>query len=167
MQSIANVDLLAGIDVLCVDKTGTLSENRLTLLEPFAVSGDPEDVMLTACLTIPSDTKNLDSADRAFLRALKNYSGAKDSIGHYKVIDAEPFNPVTKRMLSLVETPPGERILCTKGAPMFVFATCLADNPDTQNFEGEYKNIWSPTLLIVAFAVSALPESAIPINGNF
>ena len=140
-STMSDTELLAGIDVLCVDKTGTLTENRLTLLQPYAASCDPEDVMLNACLTISSGTKNIDAIDKTFLRALKHYPRARDNVGRYKIIDHEPFNIETKRMLSLVEAPSGERIFCTKGAPLYVLDICLRDNPDTQDLSEEYKDM--------------------------
>ncbi|EGD92645.1 plasma membrane ATPase [Trichophyton tonsurans CBS 112818] len=49
VQKLSAIESLAGVEILCSDKTGTLTKNKLSLAEPYCVSGvDPEDLMLTA-----------------------------------------------------------------------------------------------------------------------
>lgn len=68
---LAAMEELAGIDVLCSDKTGTLTQNKLTMGEPFCVSGvRPEEVVLAASLA--SRAENQDPIDLAVLSGLKD-----------------------------------------------------------------------------------------------
>ena len=68
---LAAMEELAGIDVLCSDKTGTLTQNRLTLGDPFCVGGiRPEEVVLAASLA--SRAENQDPIDTAVLGGLKD-----------------------------------------------------------------------------------------------
>ena len=65
------IEELAGMDVLCSDKTGTLTQNKLTLGEPFTVSGTTaEQVILEAALA--SRAEDQDSIDLAVLGGLKD-----------------------------------------------------------------------------------------------
>lgn len=138
-SNMSQAQILAGIDVLCVDKTGTLTENMLTLLEPYTSSCDAEDVILAACLTFKSeDSRDHDPIDKTFIRALKHYPRARDSVGRHKIIDLEPFSIETRRTEALVEAPSGERIFYTKGAPRYVLDLCLRDNSETHAFKEEY-----------------------------
>jgi H+-transporting ATPase len=63
---LAAIEELAGVDVLCADKTGTLTQNKLTLGDPFGDSGIPADqVILDAALVSRADNK--DTIDPAVL----------------------------------------------------------------------------------------------------
>lgn len=78
---LANLEFLGGVDVLCVDKTGTLTQNRLHASEPYWIDGtDPKNVMLTACLTAPQNKAEVDALDRSLLRALKHYPLARTNL---------------------------------------------------------------------------------------
>lgn len=140
VQALTGIESLAGIEILCSDKTGTITENRLTLLEPYCVSYDAEDLILTACLSSSPDKKDLDSIDRAIAMALKQYPQAKANLDRYKVLDWQPVDVKTKRMQCLVESPLGERLLCVKGAPRAILELCLQDQPDKVTIEEKFKN---------------------------
>jgi H+-transporting ATPase len=79
VQKLSAIESLAGVEILCSDKTGTLTKNKLSLAEPFTVSGvDPEDLMLTACLAASRKKKGIDAIDKAFLKSLRYYSRASE-----------------------------------------------------------------------------------------
>ena len=72
------IESLAGVEILCSDKTGTLTKNKLSLHEPYTVEGvEPDDLMLTACLAASRKKKGLDAIDKAFLKSLINYQELK------------------------------------------------------------------------------------------
>jgi H+-transporting ATPase len=112
---LAAMEELAGIDVLCSDKTGTLTQNRLTLGDPFCVGGvRPEEVVLAASLA--SRAENQDPIDTAVLGGLKD-AGA---LGGYQIVHFQPFDPVHKRTESAVEGPGKIQFRVTKGAPQVI-----------------------------------------------
>lgn len=141
VQKLSAIESLAGVEILCSDKTGTLTKNKLSLSEPFTVAGvDPEDLMLTACLAASRKKKGIDAIDKAFLKALKYYPRAKSVLSKYKVVDFHPFDPVSKKVQALVESPQGERIICVKGAPLFVLRTVEEDHAIPPEIDEAYKN---------------------------
>lgn len=118
-----------------------MTKNKLSLAEPFTVEGvEPEDLMLTACLAASRKKKGIDAIDKAFLKSLKFYPRAKSVLTKYKVIEFHPFDPVSKKVSAVVESPQGERIICVKGAPLFVLKTVEEDHPIPEEIDAAYKN---------------------------
>ncbi|KAL6946425.1 plasma membrane H+-ATPase [Hanseniaspora osmophila] len=141
VQKLSAIESLAGVEILCSDKTGTLTKNKLSLHEPYTVEGvDDDDLMLTACLAASRKKKGLDAIDKAFLKSLISYPKAKALLTKYKVLDFHPFDPVSKKVTAVVESPEGEKIVCVKGAPLFVLKTVEEDHPLPEDIRENYEN---------------------------
>ncbi|KAK1597589.1 plasma-membrane proton-efflux P-type ATPase [Colletotrichum navitas] len=141
VQKLSAIESLAGVEILCSDKTGTLTKNKLSLAEPYTVAGvDPEDLMLTACLAASRKKKGMDAIDKAFLKSLRYYPRAKSVLSKYQVLEFFPFDPVSKKVTALVQSPAGERITCVKGAPLFVLKTVEQDHEIPEEIDQAYKN---------------------------
>ena len=111
------IEELAGVDVLCADKTGTLTQNKLTLGDPFSVNNIPaEQIILSAALA--SRAENNDTIDLAVLGGLKN----KEALKEYQVVHFLPFDPVHKRTEATVKGKDGKTFKVTKGAPQVILA---------------------------------------------
>lgn len=141
VQKLSAIESLAGVEILCSDKTGTLTKNKLSLAEPYTVAGvEPDDLMLTACLAASRKKKGIDAIDKAFLKSLRYYPRAKNVLSQYKIVRFHPFDPVSKKVQAVVESPQGERITCVKGAPLFVLRTVEQDHPVPENIADAYRN---------------------------
>ncbi|CAI8506009.1 unnamed protein product [Hanseniaspora opuntiae] len=141
VQKLSAIESLAGVEILCSDKTGTLTKNKLSLHEPYTVEGvDANDLMLTACLAASRKKKGLDAIDKAFLKSLINYPTAKNLLTKYKVLEFHPFDPVSKKVTALVESPEGQKITCVKGAPLFVLKTVEEDHALSEEIRENYEN---------------------------
>ena len=111
------IEELAGVDVLCADKTGTLTQNKLTLGDPFSVNNIPAaQIILSAALA--SRIENNDTIDLAVLGGLKD----KDALKDYQVVHFLPFDPVHKRTEATVKGKDGKTFKVSKGAPQVVLA---------------------------------------------
>jgi H+-transporting ATPase len=109
------IEELAGVDVLCSDKTGTLTENTLTLGDPFSVKNvTAEQVIITAALASRADDE--DTIDLAVLGGLKD----NDALAGYQVTDYQPFDPVHKRTEATVTAADRTSFKATKGAPQVI-----------------------------------------------
>ncbi len=109
------IEELAGVDILCTDKTGTLTQNTLTLGDPFVVDDvQVEQVILDAALA--SRVDDADTIDLAVLGGL----ASDDALEDYQVAHFQPFDPVGKRTEANIIAADGTSFTVTKGAPQVI-----------------------------------------------
>ncbi|XP_041019441.1 plasma membrane ATPase-like [Juglans microcarpa x Juglans regia] len=120
------IEEMAGMDVLCSDKTGTLSLNKLivdrNLIEVFAEGVEKEHVILLAARA--SRTENQDSVDAAMVGMLANPNEARAGIREVHFL---PFNPVNKRTELTYMDENGNWHRASKGAPEQILALCNSE----------------------------------------
>lgn len=101
VSRLASIEELAGVDILCCDKTGTLTKNQMTVAEPFTVKNfNPEDLMFFAALA--SKEENRDPIEIPIFQWLKNHN-LYNKIKNCKQKKFIPFDPVRKRTEALIQ----------------------------------------------------------------
>ena len=120
VKRLSSVEDLGSIEILCADKTGTLTENKLQLERISAV--DKEKCLLYALLTSSYMTEEIESTLNPFDLALfeKASSAIRQSLKKFKEISEIPFDPLRLRGSVLLEDEKGNSILIVKGAPEII-----------------------------------------------
>ncbi|MBS7643417.1 plasma-membrane proton-efflux P-type ATPase [Candidatus Bathyarchaeota archaeon] len=122
-----SIEDAASVEVLCLDKTGTITQNKLSVVDPIPFSEfRKEDVALMGSLASREESKDMiDLAVIEYARRLGvDYSA-------YKQISFTPFDPSIKRSEAIIEGK-GERFRVVKGAPQIVIPVCAGTDKETQ-----------------------------------
>jgi H+-transporting ATPase len=119
VSKLVSIEELAGVDVLCSDKTGTITQNLLTVAQ-LQVFGDftVEDVLLFGALS--SREENRDPIDEAVVSDAKSNKHVAAELVNYSIDDFKPFDPVSKRTLATVRTKENLTFKVSKGAPQVI-----------------------------------------------
>lgn len=119
VSKLVSIEEMAGMDILCSDKTGTLTRNELTLGAPDPAPGVArDDLLLAAVLASRRDAP--DAIDAAIIAA------APAVPGNYVTRSFQPFDPVAKRAEAGIEQD-GRRFTVAKGAPQVIADLCAPD----------------------------------------
>ncbi|MDI9437558.1 MAG: plasma-membrane proton-efflux P-type ATPase [Euryarchaeota archaeon] len=123
VSKLSSIEEMAGVDVLCSDKTGTITKNELAVagLEPFP-GFDEKQLLLYAALA--SEEESGDPIDGAILKKTRTEIGPVGD--EYNIKEFKPFNPVVKRTEALVEGG-GKRFGVSKGAVQSIQSLALED----------------------------------------
>jgi H+-transporting ATPase len=120
------------MDILCADKTGTITSNKLSVAEVTAFDGyTKEDVILFGALA--SSEANQDPMDIAFLEAARQ-KGL--DTGDFVQVGFTPFDPSSRRTESIIKKN-NDRIRVTKGAVKTLAALCGYDAEQISILEKE------------------------------
>ena len=122
-----SIEEMASMDILCSDKTGTLTQNKLTLgdIELFAAA-NAQEVLLMASLA--SRAENKDAIDEAILQGLED----KQQLQSFEQIRFVPFDPVRKRTEATVRDSSGNTFMVAKGAPQVIMEMARLEGDDLQ-----------------------------------
>ncbi|KAJ9184157.1 hypothetical protein P3X46_007926 [Hevea brasiliensis] len=151
------IEEMAGMDVLCSDKTGTLTLNKLTvdrtLIEVFAKGVDKEYVILLAARA--SRTENQDAIDCAIVGMLADPKEARAGIREVHFL---PFNPVDKRTALTYIDSDGNWHRASKGAPEQILALCNSKEDVKKKVHGVIDKFAERGLRSLAVARQEVPE---------
>jgi H+-transporting ATPase len=111
---------MAGMDILCSDKTGTITQNKISVAQSVPFEGFQEkDIFLFG--TLASKEEDQDPIDNAVIGKAKGIKEIASSLDAYKSVEFKPFDPVFKRTEATLERD-GKRFTVSKGAPQVILS---------------------------------------------
>ncbi|MCL2405330.1 MAG: cation-translocating P-type ATPase [Defluviitaleaceae bacterium] len=196
VRKLPAVEALGSTSVICTDKTGTLTQNKMTVVDYFLPGGDLHDSLLLPAMVLCNDA--VLSADGTFIgdpteTALLSFAD-KSGVPHSKIREAYtrlaelPFDS-ERKLMSVVVSPLtneiypqhgfGENHIFTKGAPDILFSRCthVLVNGETVPFTTELQALFETTndklgnraLRVLAYAtkiISAKTDNATCVEGH-
>ncbi|XP_042374583.1 plasma membrane ATPase-like [Zingiber officinale] len=153
------IEEMAGMDVLCSDKTGTLTLNKLTvdksLIEVFADGADRDTVLLFAARA--SRVENQDAIDASIVNMLGDPKEARAGINEVHFL---PFNPVDKRTAITYIDSKGKWHRSSKGAPEQIIDLCKLNDEDGKKVHQFIDNFADRGLRSLGVARQEVPEAS-------
>ncbi|KAL3623955.1 ATPase 8, plasma membrane-type [Castilleja foliolosa] len=151
------IEEMAGMDVLCSDKTGTLTLNKLTvdksLIEVFVKDMDKDTVVLLAARA--SRTENQDAIDASIVNMLSDPKEARAGLTEVHFL---PFNPVDKRTAITYYDSNGDWHRCSKGAPEQIIELCELKGAELKKAHDIIDNYANRGLRSLGIARQTVPE---------
>jgi Mg2+-importing ATPase len=126
VKRLVSIEDFGNMDVLCTDKTGTLTEGKISLKDYYSPSGDKDPMVIPYSLLCNSAVIGEKITGNPMDVAIWEYAiknGAQESVTSYGRISEIPFD-YQRRMMSVVVRKDNDFILITKGAPESVLSKC-------------------------------------------
>jgi H+-transporting ATPase len=135
VSRLESIEEMAGMDILCSDKTGTLTQNRLTLGEPLIFEAqNTQDLILAAALA--SKPEDQDAIDLAVIGGIQD----PEVLRRYDQVKFLPFDPVIKRTEGTIKDAQGKTFKVTKGAPQVILEMSHVDDDTQKRAEAAVNN---------------------------
>ena len=122
VSKLSAIEEMAGVDILCSDKTGTLTKNELSLGETILFDAKDEDECILAG-ALASKIENNDAIDTTIINACNK----KDELNNWTLKKFLPFDPVSKRTEATMVSKDGLEYKFSKGAPQAIVDLCDLD----------------------------------------
>lgn len=157
VKRLSAIEDLGGINILCCDKTGTITKNQLDVVDVYA--DDANTTLLYAGLTceeiISSDEQSINSFDHAIMNHLS--APLKENLKHFKIIDKLPFD-YKVRYNTVLASDSSQTLLIIRGAVEFVLEHCqIPDQTVTEKI-----NQWAHDQGIIGRRIIALAFKQAP-----
>jgi H+-transporting ATPase len=124
VSKLVSIEEMAGMDVLCSDKTGTITKNELTIGEVILFGKFTKEELLL-CGALASREEDKDPIDSAIIAQIKLKEDAAQSSTDFKVVGFKPFDPVSKRTEATLVDRDGHSFKVTKGAPQVILSLVI------------------------------------------
>lgn len=162
VRKMSAVESLGATSVICTDKTGTLTLNKMTVRKVYVEAKNLKDLILnsvvcnSASLVLKEDHGTYDvlgdTTEGALLLWAKDQKHDYEEIrSEGKILEEEPFN-LERRRMSVIWEHDNKATLFCKGAPEFVLPLCKLSDSRIEEIDKEYKKMAGQGLRVLAFS---------------
>ena len=123
VSRLSAIEEMAGMDVLCSDKTGTLTQNKMTVGKPY-IEENYDVTQLFKYAILASKKENNDPIEKPLFEWAKKHNL---KLPQFKLEKFIPFDPIRKRTEAYIEID-NKKIIATKGAPQIIIELCNLNN---------------------------------------
>ncbi|BCN31307.1 cation-translocating P-type ATPase [Anaeromicropila herbilytica] len=160
VRKLPSVETLGAVSVLCVDKTGTITMNQMTVQETWAYDGDQH--RLCEVMGLGCETDAYDPMEKAMLSYCNTLGISNESLFGGRLISEYAFTNELK-MMGHVWSRNGEIIIAAKGSPERILTICNLSNEEKQKIDNKILDLSKEGLRVIAVATMKLEtESQVP-----
>ncbi len=136
VSKLVSIEEMSGMDVLCSDKTGTITKNEITVAETVALNNYKESDVIQLG-TLASKEEDKDPIDSAIISRAKEINAINKHSDTYKIENFKPFDPVSKRTEATVTDGKGNQFKVAKGAPQAILKLTGDNNKLSEKIKNE------------------------------
>jgi len=162
VRKLPSVETLGAVSVLCVDKTGTITMNQMTVQKVW--TGNEQEQKLIETMGLGCETDTYDPMEKAMLTYCKEHGISKESLFHNEFVTEYAFTDELK-MMGHVWRRNGQLVIAAKGSPERILTICELTDEEREIVEKQINDLSSEGLRVIGIA-TATPENdqAIPAS---
>jgi Mg2+-importing ATPase len=152
-RNLSSIENFGSMNILCTDKTGTLTENHITLIKCIDIWGkESEEVLFYSYLSSIFGTARKNPLDEA----IKEHK--KFNIDDFEKIDEIPFDFERKRNSIVAQNKKSnQRILITKGSPEDIYQICQMQDKEKEEAQKQFEKLSADGFRVLAVALKNIP----------
>lgn len=159
VRKLPSVETLGAVSVLCVDKTGTITKNKMEVRQIWAMNGNTES--LSRIMGMGCETNAYDPMEKAMLAYCDSIGITQNELFGGELITEYPFTNETK-MMGHVWKRDGEIIVAAKGSPERILTLCRLSEEEREHAEKQAYELSSQGLRVIAVGEMRVTDGAVP-----
>ncbi|HEX2985246.1 MAG TPA: cation-translocating P-type ATPase [Caproiciproducens sp.] len=160
VRKLPSVETLGAVSVLCVDKTGTITMNRMSVQDVWAPTGETGTLIET--MGLACETNAYDPMEKAMISYCEEKGFGKDHLFGGSLITEYAFTNELK-MMGHVWRHDGEILIAAKGSPERILTICVLSDEERKQAENKVLEMSSQGLRVIAVGImKPTDENAIP-----